>query len=163
MKKISLLLTIFSVLLLLNSCKEKENEKPEENTTQINTDMTSNQQDMGQTMQVDPQQVTPTLAAPQGAPQQVTTQPGQKLNPPHGQPDHDCKIPVGAPLGSGSGNSNAKPAATQMQQMPVQPSNVVQGQQTPNKPVTAKPGEKLNPPHGQPGHDCKIPVGSPLK
>ena len=161
MKKISLLLTIFSVLLLLNSCKEKENKKPEENTTQINTDMTSNQQDMGQTLQVDPPQVTPSPATPQGAPQQVTTQPGQKLNPPHGQPGHDCKIPVGSPLGTG--NSNAKPAATQIQQMPVQPSNVVQGQQTPTKQVAAQPGQKLNPPHGQPGQDCKIPVGSPLK
>lgn len=71
-------------------------------------------------------------------------------NPAHGQPFHDCSIPVGAPL-------NAKNTATPTAQTPVATPAAVQ-KQTPasNKEV------KLNPPHGQPGHDCKISVGAPL-
>ena len=62
-----------------------------------------------------------------------------KLNPAHGQPGHDCAIPVGQPL----------------------PSSV--GVNVPNVNNTAAPKTvKLNPPHGQPGHDCAVPVGDPL-
>jgi molybdopterin biosynthesis enzyme len=90
--------------------------------------------------------------------QKSIAKPGEKLNPPHGQPGHDCKVPVGAPLPAGSGTSSTQPAITQFQQP-----SVTLPQQMPAQKSTAKPGEKLNPPHGQPGHDCKIPVGAPLK
>ncbi len=63
-----------------------------------------------------------------------------QLNPPHGEPGHDCAVPVGAPLNSG----NTAPA--------VAPSS---------QPANAN--AKLNPPHGEPGHDCAVPVGAPLK
>ncbi|MFM7894438.1 MAG: hypothetical protein ACKO8L_00500, partial [Flavobacterium sp.] len=35
-----------------------------------------------------------------------------------------------------------------------------QGQQTPQAQTQTAPG--MNPPHGQPGHRCEIPVGAPL-
>lgn len=123
--------------------------------------------------------VSPQSGGVQGAPQVVTavpnaeTQQGAKtisaadaakampaagLNPAHGQPGHRCDIAVGAPLNS------APTVATQPQ--PVQAAPAVQ-------PVTvaapssssapADPNAKLNPAHGQPGHDCAIPVGAPLK
>lgn len=78
----------------------------------------------------------------QDAPVNVDAKTGEatvKLNPAHGQPGHDCAIPVGQPL----------------------PSSV--GVNAPNVNNTAAPKTvKLNPPHGQPGHDCAVPVGDPL-
>lgn len=70
------------------------------------------------------------------------------LNPAHGQPGHDCAIPVGAPLNSKpASNPNMTPIQT-----PVQ-----------NQTSTAPTGSGMvNPPHGQPGHDCAVPVGAPL-
>ncbi len=72
------------------------------------------------------------------------------LNPPHGQPGHDCAIAVGAPL-DGSGAQNQPPSLPTINQPIVQP-NFQSG--------TAAKG--LNPPHGQPGHDCAVAVGAPL-
>lgn len=96
----------------------------------------------------------------------MVTAPG--MNPPHGQPGHRCDIPVGQPL-------NSKPAQPQANTAPQQAnanaSNVIQID--PNavspgkimidangKQVKTAPG--MNPPHGQPGHRCDIPVGQPL-
>ena len=72
------------------------------------------------------------------------------LNPAHGMPRHRCDIPVGAPLNS--------PAQTNVSTAPRLPA--------PTLPLPSAPGlvaAGTNPPHGQPGHDCSIPVGSPLK
>jgi hypothetical protein len=79
------------------------------------------------------------------------------LNPEHGMPGHRCEIPVGAPLNS--------PAAAQpqvsVQQSTQQPAGtrIEQPLTTPNTSKTVR----LNPAHGEPGHDCNIPVGEPLK
>ena len=100
-----------------------------------------------------------------------STPTGVTLNPPHGQPGHRCDIPVGAPLPN-DGNvvaqaqSQAHPVS-QGDAMPVvsggMPQQVVQVQQPQNQQSYVGPkGEKLNPPHGQPGHRCDIPVGAPL-
>ena len=78
-----------------------------------------------------------------------------KLNPPHGQPGHICEIPVGSPLPTApaiaasnrSSNAVAAPAA-----------NTNSTAAAPAASGTVR----LNPPHGQPGHICEIPVGSPL-
>lgn len=78
-----------------------------------------------------------------------TTAPG--MNPPHGQPGHKCEIPVGSPL-DGSGSVSAKPKTTLSNNMATTP-----------PPAGANDGVMKNPPHGQPGHRCDIPVGSPLK
>jgi hypothetical protein len=82
-----------------------------------------------------------------------TTQPtvAAGLNPPHGQPGHRCDIQVGAPLNSTPGAA-ATSSATPLPPAPVLPSG---------PPVSTAKG--LNPPHGQLGHDCSIPVGAPLK
>lgn len=73
------------------------------------------------------------------------------LNPAHGQPGHRCDIPEGTPLNSAPANSTQIPVTAQ-------PNNSI---------ILPKSQEganvKLNPAHGQPGHDCAIPVGQPLK
>lgn len=76
---------------------------------------------------------------------QQTTAPG--MNPPHGQPNHRCHIPVGAPL-------NSKPQTTA-------PAATMSATSTvPATTQATAPG--MNPPHGQPNHRCDIPVGAPL-
>lgn len=93
-----------------------------------------------------------------------------KLNPPHGEPGHRCEIPVGAPLdsepsstpteikidNSGTGNNTQSITPTFSNTA----STPTFSTQTQGKTATA-PG--MNPPHGEPGHDCAIPVGAPLK
>lgn len=76
-----------------------------------------------------------------------------RLNPPHGQPGHICEIPVGSPLPSTPVRTNANSVAVSAS--PQNPNNAA------NAP-TASNTVRLNPPHGQPGHICEIPVGSPL-
>jgi hypothetical protein len=72
------------------------------------------------------------------------------VNPAHGQPNHRCDIPVGAPL-----NSPASAPATTALAAPVQQTVVSSAP----KQVTAK---GMNPPHGEKNHRCDIPVGAPL-
>lgn len=81
-----------------------------------------------------------------------TTTTAAGMNPPHGQPNHRCDIAVGAPLNSppGKPNTTTAPAASPLQ--PAQPASNVN-----------VAGLKINPPHGQPGHDCTVEVGKPLK
>ena len=76
-----------------------------------------------------------------------------KLNPAHGEPGHSCAIPVGAPL-DGSG---AQPQ-TQTITAPVATQPVAQ----PNFSTGSAPANGINPPHGEPGHDCAVAVGAPL-
>ncbi len=102
----------------------------------------------------------------------VNANQSQALNPAHGEPGHDCAIAVGAPLNS------AKSGASQSAQPVIQ--NINSGQIQPNA-VTSKPAAapapvmsipnnktpagasgKVNPAHGEPGHDCSKPVGEPL-
>jgi hypothetical protein len=72
------------------------------------------------------------------------------LNPVHGAPGHRCDIPVGAPL------NQAASANSVQKTNPTISSDV--------SPVWAnKPAPTKNPPHGQPGHDCAVPVGADLK
>jgi hypothetical protein len=73
------------------------------------------------------------------------------LNPKHGAPGHRCNIAAGAPL-----NSPAQPA---QQNAPVIETSATQPEALTNSGRTVK----LNPAHGQPGHDCAIPVSKPLK
>jgi hypothetical protein len=71
-------------------------------------------------------------------------------NPPHGEPGHRCEIPVGESL---SGAAPAATPASQQMTMPAAGTPAATAGSTP-------PG--MNPPHGEPGHDCAVPVGSPL-
>jgi len=84
------------------------------------------------------------------------------LNPEHGQPGHRCDIAVGAPL-----NSTPAPAQEITTQLntgqPAAPATVLPQAATKTPETKANTGnKKLNPEHGQPGHDCAIPVGNPL-
>lgn len=82
------------------------------------------------------------------------------LNPEHGQPGHRCEIPVGAPL---NGGAQQAPAAVnvQPQDMPTGP-RVQNATPAATAPTQISSQVKLNPPHGEPGHDCAVPVGQPL-
>lgn len=80
--------------------------------------------------------------------------PAAGLNPAHGQPGHRCEIAVGAPLSSAPAVAG-QPKAVQTVSAPATT--------VPAPSMPANPNAKLNPAHGQPGHDCAIPVGAPLK
>jgi len=94
----------------------------------------------------------------------MTTAPG--MNPPHGQPGHRCDIPVGQPF-------NGQPAAAALSTknvnvnggntIQIDPNAVSPGKITlDNNGKQVKTAQGMNPPHGQPGHRCDIPVGQPL-
>src|SRR5690606_882807 len=71
-------------------------------------------------------------------------------NPEHGQPGHRCDIPVGAPLSSPAQANPTLPTSTTTP-LPLPVSTPAAN--------TVAPG--MNPPHGQPGHDCAVEVGAP--
>lgn len=73
-----------------------------------------------------------------------------KLNPAHGLPGHRCELPVGAPL------DGSNPATTQ------NPTPISELPSTSVSPVRVDQTPTVNPPHGEPGHDCAVPVGAPL-
>ncbi len=107
----------------------------------------------GNTIQIDPNAVSPGKITLDNNGKQVKTAPG--MNPPHGQPGHRCDIPVGQPL-------NSKPASA-----PQAVQNAVQATPSPapapaaqNLAMGEKP--KLNPAHGEPWHSCSLKVGDPL-
>ena len=99
---------------------------------------------------------------------------GKKLNPPHGEPGHICEIPVGEPLPDNNAPGGVKvqtPPPANLQDpnagKPSSPAPVsIMNQSAPVAQPAAAPGKTapgMNPPHGEPGHDCAIPVGAPLK
>ncbi len=132
--------------LYLTSCKEEL--KPQDDSTAIRAEDAKNNN-------------TPAPTAVTAQPQNQTTQNQATVtsstagtNPAHGQPGHQCGIPVGAPLNSTGNKTTAQPTTTQT----IQPTmNAVANVA---KPVTTAKG--MNPPHGQPGHQCGIAVGAPL-
>ncbi|EJL73297.1 hypothetical protein [Chryseobacterium populi] len=102
-------------------------------------------------------------AAPVAVNPATPTAPG--MNPPHGQPGHRCDIPVGQPLNSKPAQSgqNVTVNSNGAQTIQIDPNSVKPGKFTADntgKVVKTAPG--MNPPHGQPGHRCDIPVGQPL-
>jgi len=133
-KKISLLMTVFAMVLFI-SCKDEKTNRPA--ASDSTTESVQNKAD------------------------QTGANGNVALNPPHGQPGHRCEIPVGAPLdGSGGNNTPVIQAQPQSNQSPViknTGSVPVNGANT-NTGTTGN----VNPPHGQPGHKCEIPVGAPL-
>ena len=81
------------------------------------------------------------------------------INPAHGQPGHRCDIAVGAPLNSAPTKGQTTTA------QPVQTVQVNPNQKNVVTTTTAAPvkvAKGMNPSHGQPGHRCDIPVGTPL-
>ena len=103
-------------------------------------------------------QPTPTATLPATPPQPAkvaATTAG--LNPAHGKPNHRCDIAVGAPLSSAPKQVQQPMPATQ--QMPAAQAVPAASSPSPNSGGSVK----LNPAHGQPGHDCAVAVGQPLK
>ena len=82
------------------------------------------------------------------------TAPG--MNPPHGQPNHRCDIPVGAPLNS------KKAEATTVNTTNIQTTTTDPIAAPQNNAGSTSVAAGMNPEHGQPGHRCDIPVGAPL-
>ena len=170
MKTVSILLITFSLLGIV-SCTENK-------TSTGNTDENQNEQiqasvdtpalETGENAAASAE--TPAASGQQVTPASTSAGPtAEALNPAHGEPGHDCSIPVGAPL------SSAKAGGTNTIQMGNQNPSSVQGSQTitpaqPPAPVMAIPGNqtppnmtgKANPAHGEPGHDCSKPVGAIL-
>lgn len=94
----------------------------------------------------------------------AVTAPG--MNPPHGQPDHRCDIPVGQPLNSKPTQSGQTPSTkpNQAQTIQIDPNSLQPGKFSVEngKAKNVKTAKGMNPPHGEPGHRCDIPVGQPL-
>jgi hypothetical protein len=151
-------LVISTALLACNNSETAEVDKsiiPDATTQPV----TSVIPDSSQAMQVINQGTTaqPTVTTSPTTPAKTTAinvGGSSAPNPAHGQPGHRCDIAVGAPLNS--------PAT-----VPTQPkmSQAVAATPAPSAavPVSTDPNAKLNPAHGQPGHDCSIAVGAPLK
>jgi len=108
---------------------------------------------------------TSAAATPSSSPGQAAPS-AAGMNPAHGEPNHRCDIPVGAPLDSPP-TKTAAPGAGTPATPSISPGTVITPSGAPgNAPVTAVPTATppgMNPPHGQPGHDCAVAVGAPLK
>ena len=157
MKKIYLII----LTLTLVSC-QKKNETPETLSPELasyeqksasdSSNVTSTQNSAPITMNnsapVAPQSNTVSVNQPE------PTAPG--MNPPHGQPNHRCDIPVGAPLNS----KKAEP--TTVKTTDIQTSTTTPIAPTENNAGSTPIASGMNPSHGQPGHRCDIPVGTPL-
>ncbi|MDX6190965.1 hypothetical protein SGQ83_16530 [Flavobacterium sp. Fl-318] len=143
---------VISSLVLVSCKKELE---PQENTP------TSELIKLG--LMKDTTKVNPVVQAPVANQNTVMNATGG-INPAHGKPGHRCDIAVGAPL-------NSAPTQAQQTQQTTAGQPVQTVQVKPNQPVVTttttaaapvKVAKGMNPSHGQPGHRCDIPVGSPL-
>lgn len=89
-------------------------------------------------------------------------------NPAHGEPGHRCDIPVGASLDTPPAEGYTPPSgsATPIQAAPQTGTSPVFNNQPsapkPAAPASASGVKNPNPPHGEPGHRCDIPVGASL-
>jgi hypothetical protein len=86
------------------------------------------------------------------------------MNPPHGQPNHRCDIPVGAPLNSKPATATTTAATPTPVSGEISKNITVQSPPPLISPVPAntETPEGMNPPHGQAGHRCDVAVGAPL-
>lgn len=144
-----LITSIVVTSLVFTSCKKEL--EPQENTPTselvklgLAQDTTKTQQSVVQNPATNPNTV---MGATQG------------INPAHGQPGHRCDIAVGAPLNSAPTQGQA---TTTQQPQTVQVNAGQQNVVTTTTAAPAKVAKGMNPAHGQPGHRCDIPVGSPL-
>lgn len=161
------LLGLFTIGLMLSSCKKDL--EPQESSVPSTPAVA---QTAPNTPAAPTQQVpTQPVAAPTTT---MTTTPVQTgkvaagTNPPHGQPNHRCDIPVGAPLNSPPGKTAAQPAMTINPSQATQQATRITPANAPTTPAILNQGQAvatapgMNPPHGQAGHRCDIAVGAPL-
>ena len=157
MTKIALVLIAFALI----SC-QKKNETPEtlspelasyEQKSASDSSNVTNAQNSAPIIMNNSAPVAPqsnTVSVNQTQP----TAPG--MNPPHGQPNHRCDIPVGAPLNS------KKAEATTVKSTDIQTTTTAPIAAPQNNAGSTSVAAGMNPEHGQPGHRCDIPVGAPL-
>lgn len=172
MKKILLLISAYSGFLV--GCSNTNNSTGNDATPVIESSSEQNNEGAvipapaeipSPTIQptTDPVVTTVNPSATISAPQQQATSTAAGMNPAHGQPGHRCDIAVGAPLNSPAGVNPTTAAPTPS----AAPAPVTVPSASPAAPVVTEtsgvtpPG--MNPPHGEPGHDCAIAVGAPLK
>lgn len=162
MKKTVLSLVIISAATLIacsgNDSPEKDTSIMPDSSKILAPAIVSNLSDSNKQITAAPANVAQPVVVSNNQPQ--TAAPASNvagLNPAHGQPGHRCDIAVGAPLNSPAAKTvGANAARPQIQNM--------------NTPVAVPAGSiktnstaRLNPEHGQPGHDCSVQVGAPLK
>lgn len=158
MKKTLWVISAF-VIIILTACN---NNRPDIDTSLINTTSIGNTSPVvndttnlpGSMVMPNPAVTLTGASIPTATPVAVTN--AARLNPPHGQPGHDCAIAVGAPL-NGKPTNGGNPGITTTPPA----SSVISSPINAAIPGNAFSG-RLNPPHGQPGHDCAIAVGQPL-
>lgn len=157
MKKIALVLIAFTLV----SC-QKKNETPETLSPELASyeqESASDSSNVTNTQNSAP--IIMNNSAPV-APQSNTVSVNQSqptatgMNPPHGQPNHRCDIPVGAPLNS----KKAEPTTVKTTDIQTTTTAPIAAPQNNAGSTTIAAG--MNPAHGQPGHRCDIPVGAPL-
>jgi hypothetical protein len=169
MKKIFLILSVFGFAILLSCDNEKSKDESSEtvatdqNVMQSEVTATDSvQQPAAQAQEVTVSQPTVNVAPPS------TGVASSGMNPAHGQPGHRCDIAVGAPLNSPPGNPTTitspgtgpqNPSMTPVVSNPPVNQVAPQTMKAPSGPTPAG----MNPPHGEPGHDCSVAVGAPLK
>jgi hypothetical protein len=175
MKSNLFICSLLTACFVVTSCKKEEEEATTTSDAPKEIIMPRVQSIPAQTYTQQPaiQNVPPTQNQQATASQTLTPNPPvtkKGMNPPHGQPGHRCDIAVGAPLNSPPGNANKPKAGTAITQQ-IDPSKF--NTQTTSQPAgtpailnpdaattTTAPG--MNPPHGQPGHQCGVAVGAPL-
>ena len=150
-----------------NDSKQPPQLPEQQQTSSVNTDTEANLAE-----EIERQEVT---APPPETTEQATTAESTDevmLNPPHGEPFHRCDIPVGAPLDSPPANnavqsttpqtSGSAPSVANNPMAPTIENAQRLNSTQPRNTTTTQNSGRINPPHGQPGHRCDIPVGSPL-
>ena len=157
----NLLTPLFIIAFVLISCKnEAENQTPkvivpftQVANTQANQTVTAPQPSiLYQQNGVNKNTATQTQMQPQTQTVAAPVKVAKGMNPSHGQPGHRCDIPVGAPLNSPVAANSTTPQVVSNSGQTVTTTTM----------STAKTPKGMNPPHGQPGHRCDIPVGAPL-
>lgn len=181
MKKSLVILSLFA-FSILTSCNNSTSETEE--STSTTDSITSTTPDTVAFQEQVPGEISasPAAATADGA------APADGLNPAHGMPGHRCDIGVGEPLSSApksapqtitstpSSDNSGIQGATTIQVPPPSSTPAASSQPVPssektlgtpmvggpsNVKTTTPPG--MNPPHGEPGHDCSVAVGAPLK
>jgi hypothetical protein len=169
-KKLLLIALIPAVIAMSCNSAPESTETPAMDTTQVN-----------------PSAPVDTLAIQQSLEMKATADAAvaSGLNPEHGMPGHRCEIAVGAPLSSAPAPGSTPDAESNT--MTITPGEI-QGSSKITMPAAAQPATQqpgsimtapaagtpagaptgsvaagTNPAHGEPGHDCSIPVGAPLK
>jgi hypothetical protein len=126
MKSLLFTITIFTLFTLI-SCNQAKKDSGQTNQAPVpqSTEEQAPAQDTDSTETVEVKASTEQASTEQNNAEVM-------LNPPHGEPNHRCDIPVGEPLNPSSAKEQNDAEVM------------------------------LNPPHGEPNHRCDIPVGAPL-